>query len=144
MIWIRNFRNPMKKISATFNMGLLLPSSCTIQMAYRQLRPLEIQFPHINRFQISEMIWFVIMSDSQNDNCIPGSLLNIIRPDWLTRSGTNYSIDSLSIRFHLEFKCKVNRLIKPSDQEYLYFRVIRDQEVTTNYHLDSLASHKKA
>ena len=78
------------------------------------------------------------MSDSQNDNYVPGSLLNIIRPDWLARSGTKYSIDLLSIRFHLEYKCKVNRPIKPSDQEYLYFRAIRDQEVTTNYHLDSL------
>ena len=39
--------------------------------------------------------------------------------------------------FHLGFKCKVNRP-KPSVQEY--FRAIRDQQVTTDYHLDRLAA----
>ena len=39
--------------------------------------------------------------------------------------------------FHLGFKSKVNRP-KPSVQEY--FRAIRDQQVTTDYHLDRLAA----
>ena len=39
--------------------------------------------------------------------------------------------------FHLGFKSKVNRP-KPMVQEY--FRAIRDQQVTTDYHLDRLAA----
>ena len=38
--------------------------------------------------------------------------------------------------FHLGFKSKVNRP-RPTVQEY--FRAIRDQQVTTDYHLDRLA-----
>ena len=42
--------------------------------------------------------------------------------------------------FHLGFKSKVNRP-KPSVQEY--FRAIRDQQVTTDFHLDRLAAKKR-
>ena len=41
--------------------------------------------------------------------------------------------------FHLGFKCKVNRP-KPSVQEY--FRAVRDQQITTDFHLDRLAHGK--
>ena len=43
--------------------------------------------------------------------------------------------------FHLGFKCKVklNRP-KPSVQEY--FRAVRDQQITNDFHLDRLAHGK--
>ena len=39
--------------------------------------------------------------------------------------------------FHLGFKCKVNR---PKHSIQRYFRAVRDQQVTTDYHLDRLAA----
>ena len=67
-----------------------------------------------------------------------------------TRAGTKFGIENwnhyemvlidpsnMVEGFHLGFKCKVNRP-KPSVEEY--FRAIRDQQATTDYHLDRLAA----
>ena len=80
--------------------------------------------------------------------------LGLAQPDG-TRACTKYSIEhwnhyamvlvdpeyprtsNMVEGFHLGFKSKVNRP-KPSVQEY--FRAIRDQQVTTDYHLDRLAN----
>jgi hypothetical protein len=80
--------------------------------------------------------------------------LGLALPDG-TRAGTKFSIEhwnhhamvlidpnyprtsNMVEGFNLGFKCKVNRP-KPSVQEY--FRAIRDQQVTTDCHLDRLAA----
>ena len=79
--------------------------------------------------------------------------LGLAQPDG-TRAGTKFSIEhwnhhamvlidrdyprtsNMVEGFHLGFKCKVNRP-KPSVQEY--FRAVRDQQITTDFHLDRLA-----
>ena len=80
--------------------------------------------------------------------------LGLACPDG-TRAGTKFSIEhwnhhatvlvdpdyprtsNMVEGFHLGFKSKVNRP-KPAVQEY--FRAIRDQQVTTDFHLDRLAA----
>ena len=65
-----------------------------------------------------------------------------------TRAGTKFDImlwnhyyprtSNMVEGFHLGFKAKVNRP-RPSVQEY--FRAIKEQQVTTDYHLDRLVWH---
>ena len=87
-------------------------------------------------------------------NYFEQTYLGLAQPDG-TRAGTKFGIEhwnhyamvlidpdyprtsNMVEGFHLGFKCKVNRP-KPSVQEY--FRAIRDQQVTTDYHLDRLAA----
>ena len=86
-------------------------------------------------------------------NYFEQNYLSLAQPDG-TRTGFKYSIEhwnhyamvlvdpdyphtsNMVEGFHSGFKSKVNRP-KPSVQEY--FRAIRDQQVTTDYHLDRLA-----